>query len=115
MYNYSYIYIVACTVIPYNHYCLQALCLGVLIASAVALSTTDDIFAPGLLDDPEDRKHSDKYREIGWMLLGIGIAGAIIQVFMAIIHFYFYVNSNSVIKEYFVAFACTVSLICDPE
>lgn len=106
-------YIVACTVIQYNHCCLQALCMGVIIASAVALSTIDDIFTPDPIDQSEDTKHSDKYREIGWMLLGIGIAGAIIQVFMGIIHFYFY--KNIVIKEYFIAFASIVSFICDPE
>ena len=98
--------------IQHNHYCLQALCLGVLITSALVVSTIDDVFAPDLLDEPEDRKHSDKYSEIGWMLLGIGIAGIIIPVVMAIFHCLY---MNNVIKEYFAAFASIVSLICDPE
>ena len=86
--------------------------MAVLIASVVALSTIDKIFAPGLLDESEDREHSHKYKEIGWMLLGIGIAGVIIQVAMAIIRKLY---MDNFIKECFVIFASIVSCICDPK
>ena len=86
--------------------------MAVLIASAVALLTIDKIFAPDLLYESEDRKHSHKYSEIGWMLLGIGIAGVIIQVAMAIIRKLY---MDNFIKEYFVIFASIVSCICDPK
>lgn len=81
-----------------------------MIASAVVLSTIDHIFAPDILYEYEDRENGHKYREIGWILLSIGIAGVIIQGVLAIMRKLY---RESYIEEYFITFASIVSLIFD--
>ena len=84
---------------------LQVFCLGVLIASAVALSNIDAFFE----NFPEDSEFSDdrdRYRGVaGWMLF-VGIAGIVVQAVMTIVRALYY---GEIITSQFVAFGIAVS------
>jgi len=83
------------------------LCLGVLIVSAITLSTINDII---LFDDPlEGSEYADdaaRYRGMAWWLLFVGIAGLITQVIISVTHGLYH---GKIIKTHFVTFAIAVS------
>lgn len=76
-----------------------------MIASAVTLSTINDLF-----EDPEGEAADDEeqYRGVAGWLLFVGIAGLITQVIVIILRGLYY---GEIIKAQFVAFAIVVSLI----
>ena len=85
---------------------LQMLCVGVFIASAVALSSINGLQT--FNDDSEAREDSDRYRAVAAWLLFVGITGTIIQVAMVIIRALFY---GEIIISQFRIFGVIVSLI----
>ena len=85
---------------------LQVLCLGVLIASVIAISNINDYFR-GFPDDSTDADNRDKYRAVAGYLLSIGIAGLITQIIMTIIWGLYY---GEVIISHFRIFGITVSI-----
>ena len=100
------------------YYPLQVLCLGVLVASAVTLSTIgewnfisddipDDIPVDDIIpDDSSARKDRDRYRSVAVGILSVSIAGIISQVIMLIIHALYYFE---IIKCRFCIFTVIVS------
>ena len=100
-------YIVTVTSILYC-FCwyLQVLCLGVLIASAVAISNINNVFED-VDEDSDAADDRDKYRDVAGWLLFVGIAGLITQIIMAIIRGLYY---GEVITSHFLIFGITVSI-----
>lgn len=84
----------------------QAICLGVLITSTVALSTIDLLYS-GIDGDSEVATDRNRYRGVaGWLLL-IGIAGMIVKVIMMII---WGLHSAKTSKYQFLVFSVLVCL-----
>ena len=84
---------------------LQVFCLGILIASAVALNNIDEFFED-VEDDTDDADNRDQYRGVAGWLLFVAIAGIVVQIVMVIVRALYYVE---VITNQFVAFGITVS------
>ena len=85
----------------YYIYCSpQALCTGVMVTSALALSFIDDIDTFG---DTED---GDRFRSIALWLLLVGIAGMITHGVLLIIRSLYY---REIWNAKFTAFAAVVS------
>ena len=84
---------------------LQVFCLGVLIASAVALSNIDEFFeyVPDDTDAADDR---DQYRGVAGWLLFVAIAGIVVQAVMTIVRAFYY---GEVITSHFAVFGIVVS------
>ena len=84
---------------------LQVFCLGVLIASAVALSNIDSFFEDAS-EDSDFADDRDRYRGVaGWMLF-VAIAGIVIQAVMTIVRALYY---GEVITSQFNVFGIIVS------
>lgn len=84
---------------------LQAFFLGVLIASAVALSNIDEFFE----DVPEDSDFEDdrdQYRRVAGWMLAVAIAGIIIQAVLTIVRALYY---GEAITNHFTVFGIIVS------
>ena len=87
--------------------CLQVICCGVLIASAIAIANITDLFK----NDGEDLTavdDRDKYRDVAESLLFISFAGSTTQIIIAIIRGLYY---GEIITSWFAIFGITVSII----
>ena len=84
---------------------LQVFCLGILIASAVALNNIDEFFED-VEDDTDDADNRDQYRGVAGWLLFVAIAGIVVQIVMVIVRALYY---GEVITNQFVAFGIIVS------
>ena len=83
---------------------LQLLCLGIMIASAVTLSTIDDVFLDYYSGSVgEDR---DRYRGVAGWILFVSITGIISQVIMLIICLCYHLQC---LKHQFLTFTIIVS------
>ena len=94
----------------YNHSMsivpLQLLYLGVMIASAVTLSTIDDVSSDHIPAYANVGKDREKYRGVAGWILFVSIAGIITQVIMLIIHLLYHLQC---LKHQFLTFAIIVS------
>ena len=86
---------------------IQAISLGVLIASAITITSVNDIFDDDIPDDSDVGRDRDRYRAVAGWLLFVCIAGIITQVIFAIVRGLFY---GEVIISQFIAFGVVVSL-----
>ena len=87
---------------------IQAISLGVLIASVITIKSVIDIFDDDIPDDSDAGQDRDRYQAVAGCLLFVSIAGIITQVIFAIVRGLFY---RDVIKSHFIAFGVVVSLI----
>lgn len=85
----------------------QVICLGVLIASAVALASIDDLYSDDIDEDSTAADDRDRYRAVAGWLLFVGIAGIITQGVMVIVRGLYYAE---IVKSLFMTFVAIVSL-----
>ena len=97
-----------CVLCSYVCLFVQIFCLGLLIASAVALNTIGDIFRDDTDDDSEVGQDRDQYRGVAGWLLFVAIAGIAVQVVMFIVRLLYYIE---VISTQFMMFGIAVSFI----
>ena len=84
---------------------LQVFCLGILIASAVALSNINELYED-VPDDSDAADDRDQYRDVAGWLLFVAIVGMVVQIVMVIVRALYY---GEVITNQFVAFGIIVS------
>ena len=77
--------------------CMQVLCFAVLVASAITISTLDDIVG----DSDSTTDEEQRYRGVAGWLVFLGVAGLIIEVIMVIFRALYF---GQVISEGFVVF-----------
>ena len=90
----------------YSYLCIQVICCGVLVASAIAIADITDLFK----DDGENLTGADdrdKYRDVAVWLLSVGFVGLITQAIIAIIRGLYY---GEIITSWFAIFGITVSI-----
>ena len=85
---------------------LQASCLAIAITSGIAVSAIDDVFNPDLLDDS---KHSHRYSEVAYGLIGLGVMGILILIIAVIIRYV--CVDNAINHNNFFPFAYIVSFL----
>ena len=83
----------------------------VLVGSAVALSTINDIkifdhFLDSVTEDSDDTDRRRRYRDVAWWLLNVGIAGIVLPFVMAVVRKLYF---NNIFTDNFLIFAITVS------
>ena len=86
-------------------FCLQVLCIAVLVASAITISTLDDVF-DDVFEDIYSGYLERRYRGVAGWLVFLGVAGIIIEIVMVIFRGLYF---GQFISERFVVFGIVVS------
>ena len=77
-----------------------------MIASAVALSSIEDLYPDDIDEDSSAAEDRDRYRGVAGWLLFVGIAGIITQSVMVVVRGLYY---TEIVKSQFMIFAVMVS------